>query len=457
MHKPIYKEFLADLKTPIEILRILKSKSKSVFLLESAMQKSSGRYTFLGFEPKWTLRLTDGELYINDKKSESDLCSVVRNILNEHKSEKIPELPPFTGGFVGYFGFDFYAHVEPTLKLHKENPHKFDDCELLFFDCVVAFDHFFQKIYLIKQTAENADTTTAERELDALAKLIFETATPPLENLEVGEFSLQFDKNEFETLVEKAKEHIYKGDIFQIVLSNLQKAPFRGDILQAYRRLRALNPSPYMYFYQTPNLSVAGASPETLVSLKDGVVKTYPLAGTRPRGKDAREDAALESELLADEKELSEHNMLVDLGRNDLGKICKFGTVEVEEFRQILRYSHVMHIGSVVRGEVASEFDALDAVRAVLPAGTLSGAPKFKACELIAKFEKVKRGVYGGAIGYIDLTGNADFAITIRTIFAKNGELFVRSGAGVVADSVGEKEFFEVINKARACVKAAKN
>ena len=255
-------------------------------------------------------------------------------------------------------------------------------------------------------------------------------------------------------MVEKAKRHIREGDIFQIVLSNRLCAPFEGSLLNTYRVLRTLNPSPYMFYFSGTDVEVAGASPETLVKLENGVLHTFPLAGTRPRGRTAEEDKALEAQLLADEKELAEHNMLVDLGRNDLGKISKFGTVQVEKFHSIERFSHVMHIGSTVRGEISENHDALDAIEAVLPAGTLSGAPKIRACQLIGELENNKRGIYGGAIGYIDFTGNMDTCIAIRIAYKKNGKVFVRSGAGIVADSIPEKEFEECLNKAKSSLKA---
>ncbi|MBQ1546688.1 MAG: anthranilate synthase component I family protein, partial [Clostridia bacterium] len=272
----------------------------------------------------------------------------------------------------------------------------------------------------------------------------------------LGEVKPLFDKERFCEMIERAKYHIREGDIFQIVLSNRLEAPFEGSLLNTYRVLRTINPSPYMFYFSGTDVEVAGASPETLVKLENGVLHTFPLAGTRPRGKTPEEDAALEKELLQDEKELAEHNMLVDLGRNDLGRISKFGTVKVEKLHSIERYSHVMHIGSTVRGEIRDDCDALDAVGAVLPAGTLSGAPKIRACRLIGELENNKRGIYGGAIGYIDFTGNTDMCIAIRIAYKKNGKVFVRSGAGIVADSVPEKEFEECLNKAKATLTALK-
>ena len=264
------------------------------------------------------------------------------------------------------------------------------------------------------------------------------------------------NKDAYCAMVERAKHHIREGDIFQIVLSNRFSAPFTGTLLNTYRMLRTVNPSPYMFFLSGTDVEVAGASPETLVKLEDGVLRTYPLAGTRRRGSTAEEDAALEKELLADEKELAEHNMLVDLGRNDLGRVSRYGSVTVEKYHEILRYSHVMHIGSVVRGELREDCDAIDALNAVLPAGTLSGAPKIRACQLIGELEGAKRGIYGGAIGYLSFCGDLDTCIAIRIAFRKNGHVFVRSGAGIVADSVPEKEFQECVNKAAAVVDALK-
>ena len=255
-------------------------------------------------------------------------------------------------------------------------------------------------------------------------------------------------------MVRKAQHHIKEGDIFQIVLSNRLEGEYEGSLLNCYRILRTLNPSPYMFYFSGTDVEVAGASPETLVKLEDGVLHTFPLAGTRKRGKTKEEDDELEKDLLADEKELAEHNMLVDLGRNDIGKISKFGTVQVERYHEVLRFSHVMHIGSTVQGEIREDLDALDAVDSILPAGTLSGAPKIRACQLINDLENNKRGIYGGAIGYLDFTGNLDTCIAIRIAYKKNGKVFIRSGAGIVADSVPEKEYQECINKAKAVVTA---
>ena len=330
----------------------------------------------------------------------------------------------------------------------------------MLFDKVIAFDNFRQKIILIINISlEHLETeyNRAILELKQLSDLI-KNGTPIAE--EPGkcttDFRPLFQQEEYCAMVEKAKHHIKEGDIFQIVLSNRLEADFEGSLLNTYRVLRTMNPSPYMFYFSSSDMEVAGASPETLVKLEDGILHTFPLAGTRPRGKTEEEDKALEEELLADPKELAEHNMLVDLGRNDIGKISKFGTVEVEKYHCIERYSHVMHIGSTVRGEIRENEDALSAIDAILPAGTLSGAPKIKACQLINDLENNKRGIYGGAIGYLDFTGNLDTCIAIRIAYKKNGKVFVRSGAGIVADSVPEKEFQECLNKAAAVVNALK-
>ncbi|MBQ2067079.1 MAG: anthranilate synthase component I family protein, partial [Clostridiales bacterium] len=367
-------------------------------------------------------------------------------------------LPPFAGGLVGYFSYDYLTYSEPTAKCNVEDEEGFKDVDLMLFDKVIAFDNLKQKIIVIENMKLGEGEDGYNRAVETLKGLVdllhngkkLEERSGKL----TGEVTPLFEKQAFCDMVERGKHHIKEGDIFQIVLSNRLSAPFEGSLLNTYRVLRTINPSPYMFYFSGTDVEVAGASPETLVKLKDGILHTFPLAGTRPRGKTPEEDKALEAELLADEKELAEHNMLVDLGRNDLGKISKFGTVEVEKLHSIERYSHVMHIGSTVRGQITDDHDAFDAIEAVLPAGTLSGAPKIRACQLIGELENNKRGIYGGAIGYIDFTGNMDTCIAIRLVFKKNGKVFVRSGAGIVADSDPEKEYQECLNKARASLKA---
>lgn len=459
---PVSCELLSDFTTPIETMKILKNVSMHCYMLESAQANDKwGRYTFLGFEPKLAIRCVDGELKVGNLKIKTDNPSeYLRQILADYKSPRFDYLPSFTGGLVGYFSYDYLGYSEPAVRCMAEDTECFKDVDLMLFDKVIAFDNVRQKIILIvnMSVAEpEIEYNRAAMELKQLAELLRKgkKKEEPAGYL-IGEVTPLFDKETYCEMVEKAKHHIHEGDIFQIVLSNRLSAPFEGSLLNTYRVLRTINPSPYMFYFSGTDVEVAGASPETLVKLENGVLHTFPLAGTRPRGKTDAEDKALEAELLSDEKELAEHNMLVDLGRNDLGKISRFGTVQVEKLHSIERYSHVMHIGSTVRGEIREDCDGLDAIEAVLPAGTLSGAPKIRACQLIGELENNKRGIYGGAIGYIDFTGNMDTCIAIRIAYKKNGKVFVRSGAGIVADSVPEKEYEECINKAKAVVNALK-
>ncbi|MBP5579698.1 MAG: anthranilate synthase component I [Ruminococcus sp.] len=459
---PVSCEILSDICTPIEAIMILKSISTHCYMLESVADKEKwGRYTFLGYDPKLQITAAGSELTIGDVKMTTDDPSVqIRQILSNYRSPRFDYLPAFTGGLTGYFSYDFLAYSEKTLRTDVNDTENFKDVDLMLFDKVIAFDNFRQKLILIvnmRLEEGEAGYNKAKMELQQMADLL-RNGVPkrePAGHLK-SEVTALFSKEQYCDMVEKAKRHIHEGDIFQIVLSNRLCAEYEGSLLNTYRVLRTINPSPYMFYFSGTDVEIAGASPETLVKLEDGVLHTFPLAGTRPRGKTDAEDKALEADLLADEKELAEHNMLVDLGRNDLGKISKFGSVEVEKLHSIERYSHVMHIGSTVRGEIREEFDGLDAVSAVLPAGTLSGAPKIRACQLIAELENNKRGIYGGAIGYIDFTGNLDTCIAIRIAYKKNGKVFVRSGAGIVADSVPEKEYQECINKAAAVVNALK-
>ena len=459
---PISCEILSDICTPIEAMRILKNVSTHCYMLESAQQDEKwGRYTFLGYDPKMEITCMDGEMQAGGIRVKTDNPSeVLRQILADYKSPKMEHLPSFTGGLVGYFSYDYLGYSEPTVKREVEDTENFKDVDLMLFDKVIAFDNLKQKIILIVNMPladPEVGYNKAVMELKQMRNLLRngEKKDEPAGRL-LGEVQPLFDKERYCDMVESAKAYIREGDIFQIVLSNRLAAPFEGSLLNTYRVLRTLNPSPYMFYFSGTDVEVAGASPETLVKLEDGVLHTFPLAGTRPRGKTEAEDQALEAELLADEKELAEHNMLVDLGRNDLGRLSRFGTVEVESLHSIERFSHVMHIGSTVRGMIRDDKDALDAVEAVLPAGTLSGAPKIRACQLIGELENNKRGIYGGAIGYIDFTGNMDTCIAIRIAYKKNGKVFVRSGAGIVADSVPEKEYEECINKAKAVVNALK-
>ena len=459
---PVSIEILSDFITPIEAMRILKSVSTHAYLLESAKAHENwGRYTFLGFEPELSISCIDGKMNVDGKEFEcNDPSNYLRELLKKYKSPRIPSLPPFTGGLVGYFSFDFINYKEPSTKTDIDDGEGFKDIDLMLFKDVIAFDNVKQKIILITNIELNKDISVeyekAIKRLNSIKELLY-TGKKSFEGGKLlSEVTPLFSKDEFSKMIDKAKYHIKEGDIFQIVLSNRLQANFEGSLFDTYRVLRTVNPSPYMFYFSGTDVEVAGASPETLVKLEDGILHTFPLAGTRQRGKTEKEDKKLEEELLADEKELAEHNMLVDLGRNDLGKISKFGSVVVEKFHSIERYSHVMHIGSTVRGEIRPEYDALNALEAVLPAGTLSGAPKIRACQLIEELENNKRGIYGGAIGYIDFTGNMDTCIAIRLAYKKNGKVFIRSGAGIVADSDPDMEYMESINKAGAVVDALK-
>lgn len=460
---PISREIMADIKTPMEVLRILKGVSSHCYMLESVEnQEKWGRYTFLGYDPKMEITCTNGRMTIRNGKEEARQTDhpgdVIKEILREYRSPKVEGLPSFTGGLVGYFSYDYLKYSEPKLNLDAEDTEDFKDVDLMLFDKVIAFDNFHQKIYVIA----NARTEDLEEEycrcvaeIDGMIELIRRgKVTEVMPGKIASDFRPLFSEEEYCQMVERAKKYICEGDIFQVVLSNRLEADYEGSLLNAYRQLRTINPSPYMFYFSSDDMEVAGASPETLVKLENGVLHTFPLAGTRPRGVTEEEDLRLEEELLADEKECSEHNMLVDLGRNDLGKISRFGSVEVENYMEILRYSHVMHIGSTVRGVIRPDKQSMDAVDAVLPAGTLSGAPKIRAMEIINELENNKRGIYGGAIGYVDFTGNLDTCIAIRTAYKKNGKVFVRSGAGIVADSVPENEYRECLNKAKAVMDA---
>lgn len=459
---PVSMEILSDIRTPIEVLRILKNVSEHCYMLESISDSEKwGRYTFLGYDPKLEVTCESGRMRVGELTFETnEPGKYIKQLLDEHKSARFPNLPAFTGGLVGYFSYDYLKYAEPTLRLDAEDTEGFKDVDLMLFDKVIAFDNFRQKIILIVNISLSSVETEYNRallELKQMAELI-RNGTPQKDSPGrlKSEITALFDKETYCSMVKRAKYHIKEGDIFQIVLSNRLEAQYEGSLLNTYRVLRTVNPSPYMFYFSSSDMEVAGASPETLVKLEDGVLHTFPLAGTRPRGKTEEEDRRNEAELLSDPKELAEHNMLVDLGRNDIGKISSFGSVVVEKYHSIERYSHVMHIGSTVRGDIREDKSALDAIDAILPAGTLSGAPKIKACQLINDIENNKRGIYGGAIGYLDFTGNLDTCIAIRIAYKKNGKVFVRSGAGIVADSVPENEYQECINKAAAVIKALK-
>ncbi|MDR1639238.1 MAG: chorismate-binding protein [Clostridiales bacterium] len=462
---PISMELYADLRTPVEVLKSILACGQEACMLESAPGGENwGRYTFIGCSPDMELRAKGNRVsVIRGASVETVECKPVeylRKVLKECASPKIATLPPFAGGFVGYFAYEMFGHSEPTLKLAESDDVGFDDFRLLRFGKVIAFDNLRQKMILITNIStgdleQNYMEGVADlKDLEYAAMAQFkEAARKP--SVPVS-FKASATKEEFMEKVEKAKKHIFEGDIFQVVPSLRFSSPFGDSLLPAYRALRTINPSSYMFYLKFTDLQLAGASPETLVSLKDGIASTYPLAGTCKRPESADEEAKAIEELLHDEKELAEHQMLVDLGRNDLGKVCKFGTVTVPEHLKIKKLSHVCHIASRVTGEAKEGVEALDVVLAALPAGTLSGAPKKRAAEIITELEGFRRGVYGGAVGYIDFAGSMDLCIGIRMAVLKDGVVHVQAGAGIVYDSVPEKEYEECASKAKAMIEALK-
>lgn len=459
---PLSMEILSDSITPITALRKIKSATSHCFMLESVVSgEHCGRYSFLGFDPKLQISCDDNVMEVGEKSFVTDNPgNVIRDIVAEYKCPVFDYLPTFAGGLVGYFSYDYMKYPEKKLKLDAKNREGFKDVDLMLFDKVIAFDNLKNVLVIMvlaKLDTIETDYESARKELFAIKDLLLNGKIEDEPSGKILDEPKPFmNEKKYCEAVEKVKKFIKEGDIFQLVLSNTISCKYEGSLLNMYRVLRTKNPSPYMFYMRSSELEVAGASPETLVKLEKGVLHTFPLAGTRPRGKTKEEDLRLEEELLCDEKELAEHNMLVDLGRNDIGRISRFGTVKVEKLRSIERFSHVMHIGSSVRGEIRDDCDAVDAINAVLPAGTLSGAPKLRACEIINELEDNKRGIYGGAIGYIDFSGNADTAIAIRIAYKRNGKVYVRSGAGIVYDSIPQKEYKETINKAAAVIEALK-
>lgn len=459
---PICKEIYSDVITPISLLRRMETLDKNFFLLESVEGGEKwGRYSFLGYNPVLHVSCKDGSVtQISGEikmKCDTDGMTTLRKLLEKYKSPKINGLPTFTGGFVGYFSYEMIGYTEPKLNIKSSD---FDDYNLMLFDKIIAFDHLKQKIFVIANMKSEDGIQGYNGALLEIEKIIAmindQTPLKKSTSMEDVKFKCNLTKEEYCEMVNKTKDYIKEGDIFQGVISRKFVADYKGSLLNAYRVLRTTNPSPYMYFIQSNYLQIAGASPETMVKLVDGNLTTFPVAGTRPRGKNDEEDIRLEKELFADEKELAEHNMLVDLARNDIGKISEYGSVYVKEYMKIHRFSKVMHIASTVCGTLRNDLDPCSAVEATLPAGTLSGAPKFRACEIIDELEPEARGVYGGAIGYIDLSGNLDVCIAIRTAVKKNDKVYVQAGAGIVADSIPENEYMECENKASAVIEAIK-
>ncbi|MGB4440405.1 MAG: anthranilate synthase component I [Sedimentibacter sp.] len=459
---PICKEIYADIITPITLLRKISQISQKYYLFESVVGGEKwGRYSFLGFNPIAQAICKGGRVTIEDEDKENNIIytkkpmEVIRTFLKKYKSPKIKGMPPFAGGFVGYFSYSMFGYTEPVLNFKESN---FNDFDLMLFDKVIVYDHLKQKINIVVNM--NTDDlinsyNEALNDIDNIVNFINDFSLMPIENIqEKPQFNCNVSKEEYCRIVERTKDYITKGDIFQAVISRRFETNYKSSLLNAYRVLRTTNPSPYMVFMQTDDVQLISTSPETLVKLHDGRLSSFPVAGSRPRGKNEEQDKELEKELLEDEKELSEHNMLVDLARNDVGKISEFSSVNVLKYIMIHKYSKIMHIASEVEGKISDKHDALGAIEAILPAGTLSGAPKIRACEIIEELEKEPRGIYGGAIGYIDFSGNMDTCIAIRMAVKKDGKVYVQAGGGIVADSIPQNEYEESENKAKAVMEA---
>ena len=454
---PIRHEFIDDCETPVSAFLKLRAAAPTepAFLLESAEQgQRMGRYSFIGIRPRQTLRwsLADG----------GDPYEVAAEMLGGLSQAPLDHLPPFAGGLVGYFGYDLVRTVEP---LAEPNPDQLGlpDMALMRSDVLVVFDHLRHSLtILVNAVADEGQLSDASyqeaaatiAEVRALLSGPLPPAKPDGPAREAPKFESNFTRQEFESVVAKIVDYIHAGDAFQVVPSQRWTAELEVDPFSIYRGLRVVNPSPYMYFLEFGDFQVVGASPEPLLTVSGRSASTRPIAGTRPRGATAAEDLDFASELLADEKECAEHVMLVDLGRNDLGRVCEYGSVVVDSLMQVESYSHVMHIVSSVSGTLRPEVGALDALRAILPAGTLSGAPKVRAMQIIDEVEPVKRGGYGGAIGYLSYAGDLDTCIHIRTVVCRDGEVHVQAGGGTVADASPQYEYEESVNKAKAVIGA---
>lgn len=463
---PVFYEVLSDTYTPVHLFNALKAGNETCFILESVDNSQQwGRYSFIGIRPKLEVRIEQGEgVTVRDGKASSQPVSnpigFLQGILERTHSPSVPNRPKFTGGLVGFFGYDTVRYLEKKLTSVPEDDLHLPDCHLFLFDEVVAFDHLSNKTVIILNVYKDGDLdaqyAACETRAKELAEQIraFVPAPAQKKASRPCRITSNLTKEEFLSNVEKAKEYIRAGDIFQVVLSQRFEAENPPDPFDVYRVLRATNPSPYLYYLQCPSYQIVGASPEMLVNVTKGVVTTRPIAGTSPRGVTPELDAENETKLLNDPKEKAEHTMLVDLGRNDVGKVSKFGTVEVTRLMQVERFSKVMHLVSDVKGILQEGKTAVDALMAVLPAGTLSGAPKVRAMEIIDELENKKRCLYGGTVGYLGFDGNIDTCIAIRTALFKDNRAYIQAGGGIVADSVPEKEFEESRNKAQAVIHA---
>ena len=469
---PVCREVMADLLTPVSAFLKVAEHAERSFLFESVVGgERLARYSFLGRDPFLVLRSADGQTVCErdtgNERMSGSFVDVLRDLMGRYQSPVVPGLPRFTGGAVGFLGYDAARWFEPTLErtrmaFPKKNDDS-DDAVFMFFDSVLAFDHVKHRILLIVNSSVDEDSAIdlEARYEQARAKIsALETdlkrELPETESVRGGELSLRSNTTQqaFETAVSRAKDYIAAGDIFQVVLSQRFETEIEADPFTVYRALRHVNPSPYMYFIRLGEVSIIGSSPEMLVRVEGSHAETHPIAGTRPRGASEDDDAALAEELIKDEKERAEHVMLVDLGRNDLGRVSQYGSVQVSQYMALERYSHVMHLVSRVVGELSDDHDRLDALVSCFPAGTVSGAPKIRAMEIIEELETTARGIYAGAVGYVDFAGNLDCCITIRTIVMRSGRAYVQAGAGIVADSDSTAEYHETRAKASALIKA---
>jgi len=465
---PVVKSVSADLLTPVSAFLSVAAEEPYAFLLESVEGgEKIGRYTFLGARPYMRVVARGEQITVERgrrrERQRGDTFQLLRRLLREHRPAELPGLPPFTAGAVGYFAYDTVRRLE-RLPARAQDDLRVPDCVLMFFDRLLAFDHLRHQIHIIatadlsreepRRAYQRAvrDIATLERKLAAgMRRRLVSADTAPARKVKPRSTT---SRAQFLRSVERAKQYIAAGDVFQVVLS--QRLDFKpaAEPFDIYRSLRTINPSPYMYFLRLDDMHVIGSSPELLVRVTGNKLEYRPIAGTVPRGADEQQDQALEQKLRHDEKERAEHVMLVDLGRNDLGRVSEYGSVRVRELMYVERYSHVMHLVSAIEGRLRPELDALDAFAACFPAGTLSGAPKVRAMEIIEELEPVRRGVYGGSVLYADFAGNLDSCIAIRTMLLKKGRAYVQAGAGIVADSVPEREYEESLNKAQALVRA---
>ncbi len=464
--KPVYREIAADIETPVSAFLALQPLSKQAFLLESVeMGDRLGRYSFLGFEPELEFKAKgrNVEIRFRDEmiqKNDVDPIAALNELLTHFKESENENLPPFTAGLVGYFSYDSVRYFE---NIPDNNPDTLNnpDIYLIMPKMLVAFDHIKQKLILITHTVDKSEQNDALALINHYEDALFKAAPPQRltsSNKQKLDLISNFKKSAFMQAVEKAKNYIVAGDVFQVVISQRLKTQVDLTPFEIYRKLRMINPSPYLFYFDFEDFQIVGSSPEVMVKRsrkKDqDEILLRPIAGTRPRGKNNAEDLAFEKDLLSDKKELAEHTMLLDLARNDVGRVSTFGSVQVDRAFHIERYSHVMHIVSDVTGKPAPNYNTLDIIGSAFPAGTVSGSPKVRAMEIIDELEPEKRGIYAGAIGYIDFSGNSDTCIAIRTIVHQNGTAYLQAGAGIVYDSDPQKEYQETINKAKALMKA---